>query len=67
MSILYVLIPITLALVLIAGWAFFWAVGAGQFDDLHSPGWDVLRDEKPTRLLEQAESSEPPTRPEKEV
>jgi cbb3-type cytochrome oxidase maturation protein len=25
-------------------WAFFWAVGSGQFDDLDSPGWSVLTD-----------------------
>jgi cbb3-type cytochrome oxidase maturation protein len=47
MSILLVLIPLSLALVLLAGWGFFWAVGAGQFDDLESPGWDALRDEPP--------------------
>ncbi|MET0534438.1 MAG: cbb3-type cytochrome oxidase assembly protein CcoS [Steroidobacter sp.] len=45
MSILLVLIPLSLALVVLAGWGFFWAVNAGQFDDLESPGWDVLRDE----------------------
>lgn len=46
MNILFVLIPLSLVLVLLAGWAFFWAVGAGQFDDLESPSWDVLRDDK---------------------
>jgi cbb3-type cytochrome oxidase maturation protein len=45
MSILFLLIPISLLVVVIAGWAFFWAVGNGQFDDLESPGWDVLRDD----------------------
>lgn len=45
MSILFVLIPLSLALVVCAGWAFFWAVGSGQFDDLESPGWEALRDE----------------------
>jgi cbb3-type cytochrome oxidase maturation protein len=45
MSILFVLIPLSLALVAFAGWAFFWAVGAGQFDDLETPGWDALREE----------------------
>lgn len=44
MSILFVLIPLTLLLVVFAGWAFFWAVGAGQFDDLESPGWEILRE-----------------------
>lgn len=45
MSILYVLIPLGLVLVAVAAWAFFWAVGAGQFDDLDTPGWSVLVDE----------------------
>lgn len=45
MSSLYILIPITLALVVLAGWAFFWAVGNGQFDDLDAPGWDALRED----------------------
>lgn len=45
MSILFILIPLSLLLVLFAGWGFFWAVDSGQFDDLDSPGWDALRDE----------------------
>jgi cbb3-type cytochrome oxidase maturation protein len=44
MSILYVLIPLGLVLVFIGIWAFFWAVGNGQFDDLETPGWSVLVD-----------------------
>jgi len=44
MSILYVLIPLGLVLVVIGIWAFFWAVGSGQFDDLETPGWSVLVD-----------------------
>ena len=45
MSIVYVLIPLGLVLVGIGLWAFFWAVGNGQFDDLDSPGWTVLEDD----------------------
>jgi cbb3-type cytochrome oxidase maturation protein len=44
-SIILMLIPLTLVLVLVAGWGFFWAVETGQFDDLDSPGWDVLVDD----------------------
>ena len=47
MSILFILIPLSLLLVAFAGWAFFWAVGTGQFDDLESPGWEILSDEAP--------------------
>jgi cbb3-type cytochrome oxidase maturation protein len=45
-SIIYVLIPLGLVLVGIGLWAFFWAVGSGQFDDLDSPGWTVLSDDE---------------------
>lgn len=42
MNILFVLIPLSLVLVVCAGWAFFWAVGNGQFDDLDCPAWEIL-------------------------
>lgn len=45
MSIVYLLIPLGLVLVALGLWAFFWAVGSGQFDDLDSPGWTVLDDD----------------------
>ena len=47
MEILYLMVPLGLVLVGFGLWAFFWAVGSGQFDDLDSPGWSVLDDEKP--------------------
>jgi cbb3-type cytochrome oxidase maturation protein len=46
MSIVYLLIPLGLVLVGIGLWAFFWAVGNGQFDDLDSPGWSILSDDE---------------------
>jgi len=49
MSIILYLVPITLLLVGLACWAFFWAVGDGQFDDLESPAWEILRDEPASR------------------
>lgn len=45
MSILYLLIPLGLLLLGAAIWAFFWAVGSGQFDDLDSPAWSVVMDD----------------------
>lgn len=49
MSILYVLIPLALLLLGGAVWAFFWAVGSGQFDDLDTPAVRIVMDddEKP--------------------
>ncbi len=46
MEILYLMVPLGLVLVGLGLWAFFWAVGSGQFDDLDSPGWSVFDDER---------------------
>lgn len=46
MNILLVLIPLGLVLTAAALWAFFWAVGAGQFDDLDTPAESILSEEK---------------------
>jgi cbb3-type cytochrome oxidase maturation protein len=48
MSILYVLIPLALLLLGFAVWAFFWAVGSGQFDDLDTPAVRVIMDDDTT-------------------
>lgn len=45
MSILYVLIPLALLVLGVAVWAFFWAVGSGQFDDMDTPAMRVLMDD----------------------
>ena len=45
MSVLYVLIPLALLLLGLAVWAFFWAVGSGQFDDLDTPAMRVVMDD----------------------
>jgi len=44
-SILYLLIPLGLVLLVLALWAFFWAVREGQFDDLDTPGVQLLLDD----------------------
>ena len=46
MTIIYVLIPVGLILLGLAIWAFFWAAGSGQFDDLETPGVRVLFDDE---------------------
>jgi cbb3-type cytochrome oxidase maturation protein len=45
MEILFLMVPLGMVLVGLGIWAFFWAVGSGQFDDLDSPGWSVLDDD----------------------
>jgi cbb3-type cytochrome oxidase maturation protein len=54
MTILYLLIPLSLILLGLAVWAFFWAVKNDQFDDLEGPAYRILFDEDDNDLtLEQ--------------
>jgi cbb3-type cytochrome oxidase maturation protein len=45
MNIIYVLIPLSILLMIIAIAAFFWAVKNDQFDDLDTPALDILDDD----------------------
>lgn len=45
MNILLFLIPLSLLLLVAAGWAFVWAVKRGQFEDLDTPAIDILRND----------------------
>ena len=60
MGIVYVLIPLSLVLVGLACWAFFWAVGAGQFEELDSPAWEILADDAAPANRSGAEPAETP-------
>jgi cbb3-type cytochrome oxidase maturation protein len=48
-TILLLLIPLSLMLLGVALWAFWWAVRGGQFDDLQTPAIDILRDDEAPR------------------
>jgi len=45
MNVIYLLIPLGLGLLALSIWAYFWAVRSGQFDDLDSPGVQILLDD----------------------
>ena len=45
-NIIYVLIPLSIILMILALVFFFWAVRNGQFDDLDTPALDVLDDDR---------------------
>ena len=47
MNVLYVLVPLALALALGGVAAFRWAVRDGQFDDVDTPALRVLLDDEP--------------------
>lgn len=45
MNVIYLLIPLGLLLLTLSVCAYFWAVRSGQFDDLDSPGVQILLDD----------------------
>jgi cbb3-type cytochrome oxidase maturation protein len=45
MESLYLLIPISLALVALVVWFLSWSIKSGQFDDLDGPGQAILMDD----------------------
>ena len=45
MEILILLIPLSVALVLLIGAGFWWSVTSGQFDDLEGPAFRILDDD----------------------
>lgn len=45
MEALYLLVPISLAIVALAAWIFLRASDSGQFDDLDGPAHSILHDD----------------------
>ena len=45
MDVIYWLIPLSIAILILAIAIFFWAVKSGQFQDLDSPAVDILLDD----------------------
>ncbi len=45
MNIILILIPLSLILLVIALWAFFWSIDHAQFDDLETPALMPLCDD----------------------
>jgi cbb3-type cytochrome oxidase maturation protein len=50
MGILYLLIPLTVVIMIIAIWGFIWAIKNGQFDDLEGPAYRILMDDDDPRI-----------------
>lgn len=49
MSVLYLVVPLAIVLVGVAVWAYVWAAGSGQMDDLDTPAIRVLHEDTPRR------------------
>jgi cbb3-type cytochrome oxidase maturation protein len=57
MDILFLLIPLSVVLVFVIGAVFWLALKGGQFDDLESPGLNVvLDDDRPQHVLPEPET-----------
>lgn len=50
MEIIYFLVPISIVLVLIALFIFFWAVKNKQFEDFENASYQIIYDDKETRI-----------------
>lgn len=46
MEVIYLLIPLSIVIVGLIVWFFFWSVRNGQFDDLEGPAYRILFDEE---------------------
>ena len=45
MDVLFMLIPLAVVLAFLIGFAFYWCVSSGQFDDLERPAHQILSDD----------------------
>lgn len=62
MNILLFLIPMSLGLLLLAIWAFRWAVRKGQFENLDAAAIDILRDDSADQTPDASPGSADPGR-----
>ncbi len=60
MNILLFLIPVSMVGLGVALWFFIWAVKRGQFEDMDTPGLDILREDEHDRPLAPRRVAAPP-------
>lgn len=58
MEIMFLLVPISVVLVFLIAYAFWWSVRSGQFDDLEGPGYRVIMDDDDPKAASLPENSE---------
>lgn len=59
MEALYMLIPLSVAIVFLAIWIFFRASDGGQFDDLAGPAMRILQDDDRAHADGNADNTQP--------
>jgi len=60
MEILYLLIPLSVALVFVIAAVFWWSLKSGQFDDLEGPAYRILMDDDAPAQGEKTKEAPPP-------
>lgn len=45
MDILFLLIPLSIIILIVAIWMFIWAVKSGQFEDMEGPAYRIIMDD----------------------
>jgi len=45
MDILFLLIPVSILVLIVAIWLFIWAVKGGQFEDMEGPAYRIIMDD----------------------
>lgn len=58
MNILFLLIPLSIILLSMAIWAFFWAVKNDQFEDMEGPAYSILFDDENDKKPAKTETAE---------
>ena len=58
MDILFLMIPLSIALVALVVWAVLWAVRSGQFEDLEGPAHRILMDDDAPRAAREEDDDE---------
>ncbi|BAO28643.1 cbb3-type cytochrome oxidase assembly protein CcoS [Sulfuritalea hydrogenivorans] len=59
MDILYLLIPLSLALVFVIAALFWWSLRSGQYEDLEGPGHRILMDDDQTDIRRNRSAIDP--------
>jgi len=63
MEVLYLLVPLSVAIVFFAVWIFLRMSGSGQFDDMEGPAYRILLDDDdPTQRVREKPSPQPEQR-----
>lgn len=50
MESVYLLIPISVILVFVIAWIFWWSVRSGQFDDMEGPAFRLMMEEDQPKI-----------------